>query len=35
VSDILDRVIPLDEAMAAFEDYRIPGKIKGKVMLKF
>jgi L-iditol 2-dehydrogenase len=35
VSSILDRVIPLEEAMMAFEDYRIPGKIKGKVMLKF
>ena len=31
---VFDRVI-LEEAMMAFEDYRIPGKIKGKVMLKF
>lgn len=34
VDKLIDRIVPLSKAPEVFEDFKIPGKIKGKVLFK-
>jgi L-iditol 2-dehydrogenase len=34
VDELIDRVIPLSEINEAFQDLDVPGKVKGKILLK-
>ncbi len=33
-NELIDRIIPLSEINSAFDDFAVPGKVKGKILLK-